>query len=208
MKRKQKIFLQELFDPNLHTFNFFLRRINDEKIIAISQIRSWFQAMLYESVQFMEIDIGKNLTREISDRDTFLWKAFETGDDLLTEVKRFFIIHNPLQELHQAFMVHMIEKFMDICAIHKKIRRSKKRLCSLNGLHKSFSFSTRPGIEMKAVIKKRIEVIVHQTMDNPIPYTAHGNESCFVVRYDKMTIWAMLVGVTIQIPEELKEISF
>ena len=51
--------------------------MNQDKIIHISSIIFHFQSLLQKSIARVHIDIGKELTREIPDRETTSWTSTE-----------------------------------------------------------------------------------------------------------------------------------
>lgn len=87
-------------------FKLFFITAQQNKIIGIANIVLYPQAALYKLIEFVEIDVRKELTGHIAKGDTFAGIGRKTVDDDIDEVERFGIFNSAVDELFENFMIY------------------------------------------------------------------------------------------------------
>jgi len=91
-------------------------------------------------------------------------------------------------------MIHVVKKLFDIRSPHILVAMiSKKFLCAFDGSKKSFSFSARPNIVEKRVVKNVDQILIQKTMNHTIAHRSDLNMSSFPVCHHKRPVSAVMI---------------
>lgn len=80
-------------------------------IITIAYISKRFQGVANIPIKLVEIDIGKNLTRQVANRNTHTRLTAKACDDLFAKLHSLRSKLTPSETYAQSVVVHMVKEF-------------------------------------------------------------------------------------------------
>lgn len=164
------------------------------------------QCVLHEPVEFMEIDIGKNLAREVADGNAAptigkLSLSLETRtnrvaiNDVIEQLKRSLVLHAPSEEILEYIVIHIIEELVDVRSPEETLMvYSEKVLCSVDAPREPLAFPARPRIEEEYWIVAFDEIVVQEPVDDPVTERSDGDTALLRVIHGERPIRAVTVG--------------
>src|SRR3989339_866349 len=170
--------------------------------------------MFYQSIQFIQINIGKNLAGKTANWDSTmivyslsLSRASVAdgviGNNFFNKPLRFGISYPTTNNFQKFVLFDVIKKFSNIRPPNKTARIFfKKELRSGQRAGQPFVFPARPNIVSKNFVVNFHQIFIYQPMNHAVAHTNHRDVTSFTVGNGEMSVWAWQIMAIIQIQME------
>ena len=136
--------------------------------------------MLYESVEFVHVDVGEKLTREIAERQSFACRRIKTFDNIPAEPKRIFVQILP-ENSEKNFVIDARKKFPYVAFQNQTLLRivlaylAGKHTEAVQGFMRTFIVPARERIGDELPVKVRVEHAIDRVVQQSVPHASLMN---------------------------------
>ena len=213
--------LQFVSDKFLERFNkvlqiFFIAR-HDHKVVSVARVMFDLHLVLNELVEFVHVDVGKQLRSEIADRQAMAIKerrlaSREASNNLLHKPHSVRINDPLLENCQQNLVVNRIKEFPHVAFEHKARPRIVPTLLAdhaLRGQHAfvcAFAHAAGKRGGNKVLLKERVQNPENSMVQNPVAHLRFVNVANFRIPDIEASIRSVGVATAEQIPVQNEQI--
>lgn len=207
---KMQLFVHEIcyFTKAIHKEFFVL--VEENKIVGITHIPDNFQFVFNKLIQFIQINICKQLRGQVTQRQT----GRVTVDYISQQHHKTIISSSPSENVQENLMINRIKKLfyvqfqnpqhLSVISRQFKPKTLQSLYCSVG----AFIFSGRPRIKDKDLIPYWLDDPVDSVVEQSITHRSFVNMATFRIMNKKRKIPTMLVGVIFQVLMQLENVIF
>jgi hypothetical protein len=176
MEREPEALMQKCGNGHHCHSEMCLAGIEQKKIIAIAQIARDAKLVLHESIQFVEVDVGEELTGHVAQRQSDTRDFAKTVENATEEPERIDIGYFSANQCHQDIVIDRIEKSSDVafkrpdvpisvCA-HTMSKCPQLPKCSMRSLPHPTRIRVKNECAVEDGIEHSEECMMHQSIAN------------------------------------------
>jgi len=212
---------QPVADEFLEGFNeafqkFFIAR-HHHKVVGVACVMFDLHLVLNELVEFVHVDVGKQLRSEIADRQAMAIKerrltGRKASNNLLHKPHSVRINDPLLENCQQNFVINRIEKFPHVAFEHKARPRvvptllADHALCGQHALVRALAHAAGKRGGNKVLLKERVQNPENSMVQNPVAHLRFVNVANFRAPDIEARIRSVGVATAEQIPVQGEQI--
>lgn len=189
-------------------------RSQHHEIVAVAEIVPHTHVLFDMPVEFMEIDVRKKLTRQVSKGEANARKDRKALDNHAEQGEHLLISYLAGEQPHEYRMVNRRKELPHV-AFHRVDGRSavasratEKGTKPCNRGMRTFVYTARVAIKNKPFFKNRLDDIDDRLMHNAILHDCFVNRTLFGVVNGERFVRVMPIAAGHQIIAELKKVVF
>lgn len=217
MQRQREVVQKECRCGLAGGFQIYPAVCEEDKVVAIAQIAANFQRVLHEPVEFMQVNIRKNLARDIANGYSTSRADWNLSDNTAAiasnyfrkQRKRALVADSPFQQGKQHALVNIIEKLPNVPAPEPAITKPMQEvLRPFDGLVESLLFATRPRVEEKHRVIYFLQMVVEKPMDEAVFDGSNGDRPFLGIADGENLVRPMTVRALGEFSFQRKQILF
>lgn len=186
MQRKLQFLAKKFLDRIKQVLQIFFVGRYDHEVVGVARVMFDFQLLLSELVEFVHVDVGKQLRSKVANRQTKMFEkrllsSREAPNYQLYKPHSLRICNSLFENGQQNLMINKIKKLPHIA--FKSIARNrivsaffpKHGLGGQYALVRAFADATGKRVGNKSLLKNRIQYPEHRMVQNTVSYCGFVN---------------------------------
>lgn len=191
---------------------------DDYEVVGVASVVFYLQLVLHELVEFVHVDVRKELRSQVADWHTSNLKEVscgcETAHDLVEQPHRVGVLYLSAKQVEQDGVIHAVEELPHIALERIATARVIAALSAehlrdfLHPFVSSLAHPAREGSRDERVLKNRVEYVENGVVEDPIAYCGLVDSTQFWIVNPKSAIRSVSVRFLLKFSMELEYMLF